>query len=372
MPIDLTTLGGMPYGQVITGSGVEHSGKSSFFAAMMARYQEENPGKVCIWVDAENTLLTQGSYFKTDYGLSYDPSCFLRMDTTGLAAEEIFEKLILLQSFDEIGMIVIDSSKALISSADLDNDFTKDNGQRASIAKAMGKFVKMMTQYTAKKGNILAIINQVTIEKEMFSTTYTESGGYSLKYFPALKIRFGTRTFTYNNANGLKTDLSASKAQTAEYVNKVNGMQFHYVVVKNRLNKMTNAGGFFTVAYDKGVRRAYDFLTVIETAGLLVNPTPKTVALQDLKTGEILKNPDTNEDLTFKKVTDLEDFLDTHSDFFKKYYMQVLDYLCGKKECLNLLDEAIIAELTDQEAAIMKDIPTEAAALAGDGIDADE
>lgn len=48
LPIDLTTLGGLPYDQLITVSGVEHSGKSSFAAAMMARYQKENPGKICI------------------------------------------------------------------------------------------------------------------------------------------------------------------------------------------------------------------------------------------------------------------------------------------------------------------------------------
>ena len=56
---DLPFKGGLPYGQIVTFSGVEHSGKSTAAAIAMARYQQENPGKVCIWVDAENTLLTQ-------------------------------------------------------------------------------------------------------------------------------------------------------------------------------------------------------------------------------------------------------------------------------------------------------------------------
>jgi len=368
LPIDLSFKGGLPYGQLVTVSGVEHSGKSSYAAAMMARYQEENPGKVCLWIDGENTLLTQGAYFKSDYGLSYDESCFLRYDTTGKAAEEIFSDVIDLQGYDEIGMIVLDSSKALISMADLDNEFVKDNGQRASIAKSMGKFVRAMVQYLPKRNNILLVINQVTIEKEMFSTTYTESGGYSLRFFPSVKIRFGTRTFTAPTATGLlKTDISSSKAQS-EYADKVNGMQFHYVVVKNRTNIMTNAGGFITVKFGKGIDRVYDFLEVIETAKILFHPSPRTEALVDPVTGEILKDKVTGRDLQFSKHAELENYLEENKDFFDEYYFQVLDFLCGKKENLNLLDQNVVAELMDQEAQIMKDIPTEAAALAADGL----
>lgn len=368
LPIDLTTLGGLPYGQLITVSGVEHSGKSSFAAAMMARYQKENPGKVCIWIDAENTLLTQGQYFHTDYGLSYDEGCFLRYDTTGKAAEEIFQDIVLLQGFQEIGMIVLDSSKALISMADLDNEFIKDNGQRASTAKSMGKFVKMMLQYLPKQNNILLVINQVTIEKDMFSTTYTESGGYSLKYFPSLKFRFATRTFL----QGTKAEeLSASKAQDEKHVDSVDGMRFHYVVVKNRLNRMMNAGGFISVRFGKGIDRVGDFLDVADTAGVIGHPSAKLINFFNPNTGEVYVDEETGKELTFMPSKAAE-YLEAHPDFFESYYMEVLNYLCNAKKSLDLIDEDIVKEMEAQEAAIMKDIPTEAAALAADGVDVDE
>lgn len=371
LPVDLTFMGGLPYGQLVTLSGVEHSGKSSIAAAFMAQYQKENPGKVCIWVDAENTLLTQGQYFHDDYGLSYDESCFLRMDTTGLAAEEIFQNLITLQGYDEIGMIVIDSSKALISMADLDNDFVKDNGQRASVAKSMGKFTKMMIQYLPKKNNILLIINQVTIEKDMFSTTYTESGGYSLKYFPSVKIRFGTRTFTKRTATGLLDNkVSAAKAQ-GDDADKIEGMQLHYVVVKNRTNKMTNAGGNITIKFGHGIDRVHDFYEVADAANIIAHPTSRTEQLINPETGEVLLDKQTGRELTFSKHADLMKFLEEDKEFFNEYYKMTLDYLCGTKKSLNLLDADTVKALMDQEAAIMKDIDTEAKALAADGIDED-
>ena len=368
LPIDLTTLGGLPYGQLITVSGVEHSGKSSFAAAMMARYQRENPDKVCIWIDAENTLLTQGAYFQSDYGLSYEEGKFLRYDTTGKAAEEIFQDIIMLQGFPEIGMIVLDSSKGLISLADLDNEFTKDNGQRASIAKPMGKFVKMMLQYLPKQNNILLVINQVTIEKDMFSTTYTESGGYSLKYFPSLKFRFATRTFL----EGTKTtELSATKAQDEAHAKTVDGMRFHYVVVKNRLNRMVNAGGFITVRFGKGIDRIGDFLDVADTAGVIAHPSAKLINLYNPNTGEVYTDAETGKELTMLPSA-MHDYLENHPEFFESYYMEVLNYLCDTKKSLDLIDEEIVKEMEAQEAAIMKDIPTEAAALAADGVEFDE
>ena len=365
LPIDLTTLGGLPYGQLITVAGVEHSGKSSFAAAMMARYQQENPDKTCVWIDAENTLLTQGAYFHSDYGLSYEEGKFLRYDTTGKAAEEIFQDIILLQSFPEIGMIVLDSSKALISMADLDNEFVKDNGQRASTAKAIGKFTKMMLQYLPKQNNILLVINQVTIKEEMFSTSYVESGGYALKYFPSVKIRFATRTFLTGTAS---TELSASKTQAKDNANKVDGMRFHYVVVKNRLNRMINAGGFITVRFGKGIDRVGDFLDVADTVGVIGHPSAKLINLYNPTTGEVYQDQETGKELTMMPSA-MRDYLEIHTDFFEKYYMEVLNYLCDTKKKVDLIDEKIIEEMEAQEAAIMKDIPTEAAALAADGVD---
>lgn len=357
---DYPFKGGLPYGQITTISGVEHSGKSTIAAIAMGEYQQENPDKICVYVDAENTLLTQADYFQTISKISYDEDHFVRYDCTGRSAEEIFQDLIAMQASDEIGMIVIDSARALISQADLDNDFTKDNGQRASIAKAMGKFLKQMMMYLPKRNNILLILNQVDVIKDMFSTTYNEPCGYALKYFPSVKVRCGTRTFT----QGTKTDISASKATDA-----CDGMQFHFAIVKSRIGSFTKTGGMITVRFNEGVDTAFDLITVAQAAQLISSPDGKAQILTNFETGEVLVDTDTGTEMKFTGEKAMRNYLTTHPNFVKRYSDLIIDHISKTKASLNLLDDAILKEIYEQEAAVCPTEMTAAEALAADGVE---
>lgn len=363
---DLPFKGGLPYGQIITFSGVEHSGKSTAAIIAMAQYQKENPDKVCVYVDAENTLLTQSDYFQTISDISYDPEHFQRYDCTGRSAEEIFQDLISMQETDDIGMIVIDSTRALISQADLDNDFVKDNGQRASVAKPIGKFIKQMMMYLPKRNNILLCINQVTIEKGMFSTTYTEPGGYALKYFPSLKVRFGTRTYT----RGDKTDLTQSKVD-----DKVDGIRLHFAIVKSRLGAIGKDGGFITIRYNKGVDTIFDLLEVALKAGFINTPTNKSFELVNLLTNETYKDVETGTDLVFEAKSGDEAkkmliaYLQEHPTFVESFSKMINEYLSRSKKKLDLIDEGIINDLMAQEDGICGAEMTTAEALSADDAD---
>ena len=357
---DYPFKGGLPYGQITTISGVEHSGKSTIAAIAMGEYQQENPDKICVYVDAENTLLTQADYFQTISKISYDEDHFVRYDCTGRSAEEIFQDLIAMQASDEIGMIVIDSARALISQADLDNDFTKDNGQRASIAKAMGKFLKQMMMYLPKRNNILLILNQVDVIKDMFSTTYNEPCGYALKYFPSVKVRCGTRTFT----QGTKTDISAGKATDA-----CDGMQFHFAIVKSRIGSFTKTGGMITVRFNGGVDTAFDLITVAQAAQLISSPDGKAQILTNFETGEVLVDTDTGTEMKFTGEKAMKNYLTAHPNFVKRYSDLIIDHISKTKASLNLLDDAILKEIYEQEAAICPTEMTAAEALAADGVE---
>ena len=326
----------------------------------MGEYQQENPDKICVYVDAENTLLTQADYFQTISKISYDEDHFVRYDCTGRSAEEIFQDLIAMQASDEIGMIVIDSARALISQADLDNDFTKDNGQRASIAKAMGKFLKQMMMYLPKRNNILLILNQVDVIKDMFSTTYNEPCGYALKYFPSVKVRCGTRTFT----QGTKTDISAGKATDA-----CDGMQFHFAIVKSRIGNFTKTGGMITVRFNEGVDTAFDLITVAQAAQLISSPDGKAQILTNFETGEVLVDTDTGTEMKFTGEKAMKNYLTAHPNFVKRYSDLIIDHISKTKASLNLLDDAILKEIYEQEAAVCPTEMTAAEALAADGVE---
>lgn len=363
---DFPFKGGLPYGQIITFSGVEHSGKSTAAILSIAKYQEENPDKVCVYVDAENTLLTQAEYFQTISNINYEPEHFVRYDCTGRSAEEIFQDLIMLEECEEIGMIVIDSARALISQADLDNDFTKDNGQRASVAKPIGKFIKQMMMYLPKRNNILLIVNQVTVEKGMFSTTYTEPGGYALKYFPSIKVRFGTRTYT----KGDKTDITQSKVD-----NEIDGIRLHFAIVKSRLSAINKDGGFITIRYDKGVDTVFDLLEVALKAKLIQTPTNKSYVLTDLNTGEVYVDDKTDKELCFEAnrgddaYNALVEYLETHPQFVKEFSIMINKYLSKAKINVDLIDENIINDLMTQENSVCNDVMTPAESLSADGVE---
>lgn len=339
--VSLPLKGGLPYGQLITAAGIEGAGKSTFAILTMAAYQKENPNKVCVYVDAENTLLTQADYFKTISDIDYSPEHFVRYDCTGRSAEEVFQDLILLQSTDDIGMIVIDSARALISQADLDGEFVKDNGQRASVAKPLGKFIKQMIMYLPKRNNILLILNQVNVEKTMFSTVYTEPAGYALKYFPSLKLRFGTRTYT----KGDKTDITSSKVDE-----EVDGIRLHFAITKSRLSNINKEGGFITIRYNKGIDTVFDLIEVALKAGFIQRPNTKTYILVNLNNGEIYKDSETGNELSFGSKDALSDYLNKHSAFVKDYSNMIMQYLNKTKTKVDLIDENIINDLMKQEA----------------------
>ena len=140
---DYALYGGLPEGKLVVYAGESGSCKSLLACLGMAQYQKAHPDRTCIYVDAEETLRGQINWFVKMTGLDLDPQKFLRYDCAGKSAEEIFADIIKLQEADNIGMIIIDSAPMLLSQADIDNDITKDNGQRASIAKSMGKFLNL-------------------------------------------------------------------------------------------------------------------------------------------------------------------------------------------------------------------------------------
>lgn len=339
--------GGIPYGQLISFSGVEHSGKTTAACLVMARYQRENPDKVCIYVDAENTLLTQSDFIQRMTGLNFEPEHFMRYDMTGKSAEEMFADVLQLQEADDIGMIIIDSAPALISQADLDNEFGKDNGQRASIAKSLGKFIKQMIMYLPKRNNILLIINQVRIEQGfMGSIIYKEPCGYALNYYPSQKIRFGSRTFTL----GDKTDISASKGEGAD------GFRLKFSLVKNRLGAMNRGGGFLTFRLDSGLDSIGDMLEIALKFGYIQRPTTQSYVLINLETGEVYQDSETGEDLKFVGKAKLMDYLHSHKEFLNNYSQMLNKYISEASTKVDLLDEKDMKEILDQEKALNAEI----------------
>lgn len=343
---DYPLYGGLPEGALTVFSGVEHSGKTTAACTAMAQYQKKYPEKVCIYVDAENTLLTQSEFICRMTGLDMSSDTFLRYDMTGKSAEEMFTDILKLQEADNIGMIIIDSAPALISQADIDNEFSKDNGQRASIAKSLGKFIKQMIMYLPKRNNILLIINQVRVDGVNFmgAKIYSEPCGYALNYYPSMKVRFGTRTYTKDD----KTDISSSKGEGAD------GFRLKFSITKNRLGATDRGGGFLTYRLATGLDRVHDMLEVAMKYEYIKRPTTQSYILWNIE--EDVPYYDNNgEELKFVGKAKLVEYINTHEDFKTAYFEMLTKYVSQASVKVNLLDKDELTEILKQEASINRE-----------------
>ena len=334
------TFGGVPYQKLIVSSGVEHSGKTLGACQLMAQYQQENPGKVCVYVDAKNTLRGQEEFLCKMTGLSTEEGKFLRGEVDGMSAEQIFDFIEDLQLKPWIGMIVLDSAPMLIPQEVLDSSSTVDKGMRASIAKALGVFIRKMTTLTARVGNILLVINQVRIEKlHNGAIRYNEPCGYALNYYPSFKMRFGTRKFI--NAKG--EEISDSKATEAV------GFRISFSTTKSRVGATNRGGGYITYLYDSGMDYLGDLVATATTFGY-ITAGGAWITLTDPLSGEVLTTKG-GEPLKFNGKQKLITFLKEHPEFAEKY-TERLEQAMSNGGNISLLADEDLSVILEQEQQV--------------------
>ena len=344
MSADYALYGGLPEGKLVVYAGESGSCKSLLACLAMAPFQKQHPDKTCIYVDAEETLVGQVSWFVKMTGLDLDPEKFMRYDCSGKSAEEIFSDVIKLQEADNIGMIIIDSAPMLLSQADIDNDITKDNGQRASIAKSMGKFLKFMVPAIAKAGNTLLIINHTRVAGTTFTGAkiYTEPCGYALNFYPCIKVRFATRKFTCGDNIGL------SASQTDE---KTDGIVATFSVTKNRLGPLNRNGAKIIFRFESGLDTLTDLIEIITKYEIAKRLTSVTWQLVIPGTDTPYKD-ENGRDLQFSGKGKMVDYIKTHPEFRAEYEKAVSAFINKTKKDISLIDEEDLKQILEADASV--------------------
>lgn len=347
MSADYALYGGLPEGKVVVYAGESGSCKSLLACLAMAQYQKKHPDKTCIYVDAEETLVGQVEWFVKMTGLDLSPEKFIRYDCTGKSAEEIFSDIIKLQAADNIGMIIIDSAPMLISQADIDNDITKDNGQRASIAKSMGKFLKMMVPAISKSGNTLLIINHTRIAGTTFTGAkiYSEPCGYALNFYPSVKVRFATRKFTCGD------NLDISQSQTDA---NTDGLVATFSVTKNRLGALNRNGAKIIFRFETGIDTVTDLIEIITKYEIAKKLSKVTWQLVIPGTDTPYTDEDGNP-LQFAGKGKMVDYIKTHDEFRAEYEKAVSAYINKTGQDISLIDEDSLAQILEAERSVKDD-----------------
>ena len=342
---DYALYGGLPEGKLVVYAGESGSCKSLLACLAMSQFQKVHPEKTCIYVDAEETLVGQVDWFVKMTGLDLDPNKFMRYDCSGKSAEEIFSDIIKLQEADNIGMIVIDSAPMLLSQSDIDNDITKDNGQRASIAKSMGKFLKFMVPAIAKAGNTLLIINHTRIAGTTFTGAkiYSEPCGYALNFYPCIKVRFANRKFT----KGDKLDLSASQTDA-----DTDGLCATFSVTKNRLGALNRNGAKIIFRYETGLDTLTDLIEIITKYEIAEKLSAMSWRLVNPLTKEPYFDKETGEELKFTGKQKMIDYIKSHDEFRANYEKVVSDYINHMGTDISLIDEEDLKAIMEAEKGV--------------------
>lgn len=336
--VDFPLYGGLPYGRIVTVSGKEHSGKTTAACVFLAAYQRANPDKTSVFVDVEHSL--DKTFQAAMTGL--DLTKLLYVNPDGMSGEQIMETILELQDSDDIGMIVMDSIAALVSSRDYDSDMEKDNGMAASIAKPLAKFIRKILDTLSTKDNILLLINQVRQVGTTFTgaAIYDEPGGHAPKYYASIKLRFGTRTFT----QGDKVDCRDGE--------NADGFRLSFATTKNKTASTQRGGGFMTFRYDTGLDWSFDLLEVAIKYEFISRPNSMTYILMNLETGEPYTDENGNP-LKFVGKQKLKDFLAENPDFQVKYLEMLNRHIqATANDYGSLLDARVLAEIKAEESAV--------------------
>ena len=306
----------------------------------MAAYQRKFPDRTCVYVDVEHSLDIE---FQTQM-TGMDPTKLLYVNPEGMSGEDIFDYIYNLQGEDDIGLIVLDSIPALVSSRDYDTDVSEDKGMAAGIAKPLAKFIKRMVDQVSMKKNILILVNQVREAGKTFTgaTIYTEPGGHAPKYYSSVKVRFGKRTFI----KGDKVD--ATEGDDAD------GFRLIYKITKNKTFSTQRGGGFLSFKYDTGLDWKRDLLEIASKFDFIKRPNNQTYLLVNLETGEVYHDEETGAELKFRGKANMLEYLDTHISFQNDYLKMINDYISkGPESYGKLLDARVEKEIEQEESSVM-------------------
>ena len=178
--------GGVPQGKMIEIFGPESGGKSFLTLKLMASAQKM--GMKCCLVDAENSYDPK---WADQHGVDTDDMYIINK---ALSAEKILDYVDELCKSAAFGLIVIDSTAALIPFKEL----TGSTGDQdyALLARAMSKGCRKIVQHCAQTNTTVVFINQIRDKMGvMFGEKQTTPGGKALKFYShqRIKVHPGTK-----------------------------------------------------------------------------------------------------------------------------------------------------------------------------------
>jgi recombination protein RecA len=208
--LDYATGGGIPRGRLTEIYGPESSCKTNIVVKAMQQAQKLNPTSKVVFIDAENAMT--GSWL-VKMGVDPDRLIYVRPDM----AEQVLDAAPLFLEAEDVSMLLIDSTAALVTNRELEQDADKSTPGNATIL--IQRLVKacVVALNKADKAYVdgermtpppaWVMINQVRFKVGVvYGSPETTPGGQSPKFAAGLRLR------TYGKN---KMDPKISKAMPA-------------------------------------------------------------------------------------------------------------------------------------------------------------
>jgi recombination protein RecA len=231
---DALGVGGYPKGRIIEIYGKPSGGKT--LLSLLAIAETQKMGELAAFVDVEHAF---DPTWAKKLGVDVDNLYFTQPDH-GEQALTAVEELVKTGKF---GIIVIDSTAALIPKAELEADL--ESQQIALQARMMSKALRRMMEPIGKSQTVVIFINQVrTNPMQMFGDPETTPGGEALKFYSSIRLSVNKK--------------SSSEIKEGE---KILGHKIKISVKKNKVAPPFRQAEL-TLKYDTGVDRIDELVTM--------------------------------------------------------------------------------------------------------------
>lgn len=294
---------GIPRGRFIEISGLESSGKTALASLLIAEFQRNYPNENIAFVDVEHTY---DKRWAQTLGVNLDKLIYI--NPIGMSGEEVLTLLTNLFEAEDLGLVVLDSIAALMTQEEFED---KDIGAQTfkSMAKPIGKFLRIATEQMARNNITLIGINQLRANIGNPYQPWLEPCGKALDFFNSVLIRCGTKKFIAEDGK----ELGGNPENPA-------GFKIRFKVIKNKVTPNNRNSGFVTIRFRSGVDRIADTLDVGLLLGL-IKQSGAMYRLLDLETGEVLT--DNGSVLKFRGKNELRQYFHSNPKVFYDFESKV-------------------------------------------------
>lgn len=265
------TFGGIPEGRLVEFYGEEGGGKTTSALDIVANFQAIHPDRDVLYIDAENTLDVA---WATKLGVDVDKLYILQPKAQ--SAEEIFDIICDAVESGEVGLWVLDSIGALLSSQEFEKSM--DEKTYGGISLALTRFSKRIDLLNHKHNCTGIGINQ---ERDDMNSQWGGTrtvGGRAWKFMCTMRLKFGKGKFIDEKGN----ELTRSAETPAGNIVMMS-------ITKTKACPPTRRTGFYTLNYELGIDYLRDLIDVAVKYSI-IDKHGAWYTILDPESGEVLED----------------------------------------------------------------------------------